>query len=182
VDRQVSKLRHERSDGADAFIPESAQISGTSDDLAELLGEQYLREASGDESEEGARDDVVPEELGGPFVESGPGEEYGSTRNGEKGDDARVDAMGRPVARPTRNPMPQAVGPLAIAAPDEEAEDESVERNRSEFPLAAAEVRTASLEDEPVSHMEPDIEIDGPDDRDVTTKYPITRADIGKNR
>src|SRR5664279_1403148 len=49
VDRQESKLKNERSDGADAFIPESDQTSGTSDDLAELLAEQYLREASGDE-------------------------------------------------------------------------------------------------------------------------------------
>jgi hypothetical protein len=57
-------LEHERSDGAEAFIPESAQVFGTSDDLAELLAEQYLREASGDESEERARDDLVPEELG----------------------------------------------------------------------------------------------------------------------
>jgi len=51
VDRQARKLKNERSDGADAFIPETAQISGTSDDLAELLAEQYLREASGDENE-----------------------------------------------------------------------------------------------------------------------------------
>jgi len=51
VDRQAIKLKNERSDGADAFIPETAQISGTSDDLAELLAEQFLREASGDEDE-----------------------------------------------------------------------------------------------------------------------------------
>ena len=68
MDRQVSKLGHERSDGADAFIPESAQVLGTSDDLSELLAEQYLREASGDDSEEGARDDLVPEELGEPLA------------------------------------------------------------------------------------------------------------------
>jgi hypothetical protein len=30
VDRQENKRKTERSDGADAFIPESAQISGTS--------------------------------------------------------------------------------------------------------------------------------------------------------
>jgi hypothetical protein len=85
VDRQASKSEHERSDGADAFIPASAQISGTSDDLAEFLAEQYLREASGDESEEEAPDDVVSEEL----------------------------------------------GPLAVAAPDEGAEDEPAEKDPS---------------------------------------------------
>jgi hypothetical protein len=62
VDRHVSKSKQERSDGADAFIPESAQISGASDDLAELLAEQYLREASGDDNDKGARDDLVSEE------------------------------------------------------------------------------------------------------------------------
>jgi hypothetical protein len=178
VDRQVNKVKHARSDGADAFIPESAQISGASDDLAELLGEQYLREASGDDSEEGARDDVVSEELGGPFVESGPGEEYGSTRKGEKGGEAgegRMDASGRRVAHPTRNAMPQAVGPLAIAAPDEEAEDEAVEKDRYDFPLGAAEMRLANLGAEPVSHMEPDMEIGRPSDEDITVKYSITQ-------
>ena len=74
MDRQVSKSEHERSDGADAFIPESAQVLGTSDDLSELLAEQYLREASGDDSEEGARDDLVPEELGEPLASVAPDE------------------------------------------------------------------------------------------------------------
>ena len=74
MDRQVSKLEHERSDGADAFIPESAQVFGTSDDLSELLAEQYLREASGDDSEEGARDDLVPEEMGEPLASAAPDE------------------------------------------------------------------------------------------------------------
>jgi len=174
VDRQVSSSKHERSDGADAFIPESAQISGASDDLAELLAEQYLREASGDDSEEGARDDVVSEELGGPFVESGPGEEYGSTRKGEAGTEVRTDASGRRVAGPTRNPMPQAVGPLAVAAPDEDAEDEAVDKDRNDFPLGASEVRQANLGAEPASRMEPDMEIARPGDDDVTVKYSIT--------
>jgi hypothetical protein len=72
VDRQENKRKTERSDGADAFIPESAQNSRTSDHLAE--------------SEKGGRDDVLPEELGGPFVESGPDEEVGPTRKKERGD------------------------------------------------------------------------------------------------
>jgi len=130
VDRQEIKLKNERSDGADAFIPESAQISGASDDLAELLAEQYLREASGDESEEGARDDVVPEDLGGPFVESGPDEEFGSTRKKESGDHIRPDGTVRWAGVPTRNPLPQAVGPLAVPSPDEDAKDEVAESDR----------------------------------------------------
>ena len=38
------------------------------------------------ESEECARNDVLPDELGGPFVESGPDEEVGPTRKKERGD------------------------------------------------------------------------------------------------
>jgi len=34
----MNKSTRERSDGGDAFIPESAQISGTPDDLAEFSG------------------------------------------------------------------------------------------------------------------------------------------------
>jgi hypothetical protein len=130
VNRQVSKSMSDRSDGADAFIPASAQISGTSDDLAEHLAEQYLREASGDESEEGVGDDVVSEELGGPFVESAPEEEYGATRRGESGDHVRPDGTGRWVGGSTRNPFPQAVGPLAIPATDEDPDDEVAASDR----------------------------------------------------
>ena len=64
----MSKLKQERSDGGDAFIPESAQITGTPDGVAELMGKQYLRGASGDESEGDTYDEEVTEELGGPFV------------------------------------------------------------------------------------------------------------------
>lgn len=169
MDRQVSKSKQERSDGADAFIPESAQISGASDDLAEFLAEQYLREASGDDSEEGARDDVVSEELGGPFVESGPREEYGSTGRGVKGGEARTDESGRLALGPTRNPMPQAVGSLAIAAPDQDAEGGAIEEERNDFPLGASEMRQANLGAEPASHME----LDRRRDEDITAKYSI---------
>ena len=86
-----------------------------------------------------------------------------------------MDASGRRVSGPTRNPMPQAVGALAIAAPDEEAEDEAVEEDRYDFSLGASEVRQANLGAEPVSHMEPDLEIGRPSDEDVTVKYSITQ-------
>jgi hypothetical protein len=130
VVKEEIRLKSERSDGADAFIPESAQIRGTSDDLAELLAEQYLREASGDDSEEGARDDVVPEELGGPFVESSPDAEFGETEKEERGDHIRPDGTNRWAGGPTRNPLPQAVGPLAIPSPDEDPEDQMTATER----------------------------------------------------
>ncbi len=113
----MKKSTRERSDGGDAFIPESAQISGTPDDLAEFLGEQYLREAVDDDGGEGSRDEEVTEELGGPFVESAPEQEFGSTQEGRNVGEARGGAEETLTVR-VRSPLPQAVGPLAIAAPD----------------------------------------------------------------
>jgi hypothetical protein len=157
----MSKLKQERSDGGDAFIPESAQITGTSDGVAELMGEQYLRGASGDECEEDTRDEEVSEELGGPFVESRPEEEFGSTR---KTEDTSTQSKGtrQPTAHPLRIPLPQAVGPLAVAGLDEEANEEASVSNRIGVPLAASEVRAAKLASETGSTMEPDIKIESP--------------------
>ena len=157
----MSKLKQERSDGGDAFIPESAQISGTSDGVAELMAEQYLRGASGDECEEDTRDEEVPEELGGPFVESRPEEEFGSTR---KAEDPSVHSKGtrQPITHPLRIPLPQAVGPLAVAGPDEDVDEGESASDRSGVPLATSEVRAARLASETESRMEPDIKIESP--------------------
>lgn len=149
----MTKAKRKRSDGADAFIPESAQSSGTSDDLAGLLAEQYLRSASGDEPEEDTRDEVVPEELGGPFLETRSDVEFGRTRIL----DARSAKRKRAATDPLRSPLPQAVGALAIAAPDEEAEDEEPEDALDAALSADPEARA---EAEPASRVEPDIKVD----------------------
>jgi len=157
----MSKLKQERSDGGDAFIPESAQISGTSDGVAELMAEQYLRGASGDECEEDTRDEEVPEELGGPFVESRPEEEFGSTR---KVEDLSTHSKGtrQPAIHTLRIPLPQAVGPLAVAGPDEDADEGESVSDRIGVAMAASEVRAASLASETGSTMEPDVKIESP--------------------
>ena len=157
----MSKLKQERSDGGDAFIPESAQITGTSDGVAELMGEQYLRGASGDECEEDTRDEEVTEELGGPFVESRPDEEFGST---QKTEDTSIQRKGtrQPNTHPLRNPLPQAVGPLAVAGPDEDADEGESASDRIGLEVATAEVRAARWASETGSNMEPDIKIESP--------------------
>ena len=157
----MSKLKQERSDGGDAFIPESAQISGTSDGVAELMAEQYLRGASGDECEEDPRDEEVPEELGGPFIESRPEDEFGSTR---KPEDPSIESKEsrQATTHPLRIPLPQAVGPLAIAGPDEDADEGESVSDRTGVAMAASEVRAASLASETGSTMEPDIKIESP--------------------
>ena len=157
----MGKLKQERSDGGDAFIPESAQITGTPDGVAELMGEQYLRGASGDECEGDTYDEEVTEELGGPFVESRPDEEFGSTR---KTEDTSIQGKGtrRPATHPLRVPLPQAVGPLAVAGPDEDADERESVSDRIGVPMAASEVRAARLASETGSTMEPDIKIESP--------------------
>ncbi len=48
------------------------------DDLAEMLGEEYVRSVtSGEEQGVELRDEVVPEEEGGPFVERSANKEFG---------------------------------------------------------------------------------------------------------
>ena len=155
----MNKLTRERSDGADAFIPESAQVSGTPDDLAEFLGEQYLREAVDNESDESSRDEAVTEELGGPSVESRPEEEYGPTRKRGDADDVRAALAEAPTGM-ARSPLPQAVGSLAIAAPDEEGQGEGAEDDRDGGRLAASDTRAANLGTERVSVMEPEVKLD----------------------
>jgi hypothetical protein len=157
----MSKQKMQRSDGGDAFIPESAQIFGTSEGVAELMAEQYLRGASGDECEEDTRDEEVPEELGGPFLESGPEDEFGSTRKAQ--DTSTVNKRtGQPTTYPLRLPLPQAVGPLAVAGPDEGVDEGESASDRIGVLLATSEVRAASLASETGSIMEPDIKIESP--------------------
>ena len=157
----MRKLKQERSDGGDAFIPESAQITGTPDGVAEIMGEQYLRGASGDECEGYTYDEEVTEELGGPFVESRPDEEFGSTRETEN---TSIQGKGtrQPTTHPLRVPLPQAVGPLAVAGPDEDVDEGESVSDQIGVPMAASEVRAARLASEIGSTMKPDIKIESP--------------------
>ncbi len=89
-----------RPDDGDAFIadPQGGRAR-TRDDLAETLAEEFLSSAtSGEEQGENVRDQVVAEELGGPFLQS--------TAEEEMADD--VDEM-NPIDG-DREPFPRAVG------------------------------------------------------------------------
>jgi hypothetical protein len=100
----------QRSDSADAFIRESEQRTGTRDDLAEHLAEQFERSVTtGEADDDTSADGLQPEEIGGPFLESAAAVEYGATRT------SSVDE-GMP------NPVPEAVGSLAVASAEEEQE------------------------------------------------------------
>jgi hypothetical protein len=164
----MRKLKPKRSDGADAFIPESAQGSGTTDDLAEYLAEQYLRSAGGEESEEDTRDAVLAEEMGGPFVETLAEDEFSLSEESVKLD-GRAGGIEPSAAATLRSALPQAVGSLAIAAPDEELEDqpEELEEPSDGEEDGVSQVRgiarLANPEAEPASRVEANIKIDDGD-------------------
>ena len=110
--------RHDRSDDADAFIPDPGEgPARVGDDLAENLAEEFVAAATtGEDQDEELLDATFPEEIGGPFVETGAGEELI--------DD--VDENNPPDA--TREPLPMPNAGLTTSPP-EELTEESVEEN-----------------------------------------------------
>src|SRR5262245_36048128 len=82
--------RHGRTDDADAFIPDpDGGPAVIPDDLAESLAEEFLESAtSGEDRAEELQDEVVPEELGGPFVESTAEQEFASGTDASNPEDA----------------------------------------------------------------------------------------------
>lgn len=131
-----------RSDDADAFIRESDMAKGTKDDLAENLAQQYLKEASsGQESDEEGKDELLEEDLGGPYVFTSSEQEFAKK--------AVPVAGGGPVEL---NALPQAVGPLAIASADEEVEAAETSREQGE-----EESDYIDPQAEPESQLEPDL-------------------------
>jgi hypothetical protein len=69
---------HGRSDAADAFFPDPGDGPATvSDELAEDLAESFLASAtSAEDQREPHHEQVVEEEIGGPFVPSTAGREF----------------------------------------------------------------------------------------------------------
>jgi hypothetical protein len=98
----------ERSDTANAFIPVPEQHGGpVDDDLAEYLGENFLTSATGgDDSGDALQDEVVVEELGGPFVETDADSEFGASRTASATDET-VEVEAFPTAvRSGRSSLP----------------------------------------------------------------------------
>jgi hypothetical protein len=133
------RRRPQRSDDGNAFLPESAARNGAGDDLAEMLAERHqLAVTRGDDLDDQLQDEFTAEELGGPFIETRSEQEFGATVR-EPVDDAFEPSS-----------LPEAVGPLAIASPEEEAE--AIEARKEQ----AEEVDLLDAEGEPRSRLEPD--------------------------
>jgi hypothetical protein len=106
--RDVEVERVMRADSADAFIrnPDDGDIT-VDDDLAETLAEEFVHAAtSGENQAEEALDQMVPEEIGGPFIETTAEEEFADGTDESNPADAEPEPIPRAVtglaARPKR--------------------------------------------------------------------------------
>jgi hypothetical protein len=85
--------RVERSDSANAFFPDPEDGPAVvPDDLAETLAEDFLQSATtGSDVNDEVLNQVVPEEIGGPFIETTSGEEFAEGTDESNPEDAEVE-------------------------------------------------------------------------------------------
>jgi hypothetical protein len=114
-----------RSDDAHAFIPDPSEGGKPpSDDLAELLGEDYLQAAtSGNEALEDDLDSTLPEEIGGPFVPTTSREELAHDIDDSNPRDAKREPFPRTSAALAQR-SPEELRGRALDEDDEDEEDE----------------------------------------------------------
>ncbi len=88
-----------RADKANAFLPDPDDgPMRTSDDLAEMYGENFVLSATtGESMSSDGFDQVVPEEIGGPFVETSASEEFAEGLDESNPEDATSEAMPTPM-------------------------------------------------------------------------------------
>ena len=97
--RHPSHVYHQRSDDGNAFMPDPGDgPARIRDDLAENLAEDYLQAATQGMEVEEDHDQIVPEEFGGPFVETTAAEEFAQGIDDANPEDASREPLPRPVA------------------------------------------------------------------------------------
>jgi hypothetical protein len=103
---------HQRSDDGNAFMPDpEGGPARIPDDLAENLAEDYLQAATQGMEVEEDHDQIVPEEIGGPFVETTAADEFAHDTDEANPEDA------------SREPLPRPVAGLVLAANEDEDTD-----------------------------------------------------------
>jgi hypothetical protein len=92
--------RRGRTDDGTAFMPDpEGGPARIADSLAENLAEEYLESATrGDDSVEEALEAIVPEEIGGPFLETSASDEFADGLDAANPEDAEAEPLPRPVA------------------------------------------------------------------------------------
>ena len=103
---------HQRSDDGNAFMPDpEGGPARIPDDLAENLAEDYLQAATQGMEVEEDHDQIVPEEIGGPFVETTAADEFAHDTDEANPEDA------------SREPLPRPIAGLVMAANEDEDEE-----------------------------------------------------------
>jgi hypothetical protein len=98
-DERPARHNHHRTDDANAFMPDPEGGPATiADDLAESLAEEYLQGATQGTDAEEDLDQVVPEEIGGPFIETSAAEEFAHDTDETNPLEAEAEPLPRPVA------------------------------------------------------------------------------------
>jgi hypothetical protein len=89
-----------RSDDGNAFLPDpEGGPARSSEDLAESLAEEFVEAAtSGEDRDEEVLDATFSEEMGGPFIETGPAEEMAGSVDDMNPADADREPLPLPVA------------------------------------------------------------------------------------
>lgn len=125
--------RQERSDGGDAFIPDPGDgPARTSDDLAELLAEDFIEAATrGNEVLEDDLDRTLSDEIGGPFIVTDPREELADGVDDSNPSDAAVEPLPRANAGLVQRPRDEALDDELRA--DAEDEDEAATDDDAEL-------------------------------------------------
>ena len=88
-----------RYDDANAFMPDpEGGPARIEDDLAEGLAEEFIQAATRGSDDDEALEGIVPEELGGPFIETSAAEEFADDTDDMNPPDAEPEPLPRPVA------------------------------------------------------------------------------------
>jgi hypothetical protein len=130
--------RQGRSDSGDAFIPDPGDgPARTSDDLAELLAEDFIEAATrGNEVLEDDLDQPLSDELGGPFVVTDPRDELADGVDDSNPSDAAAE------------PLPRANAGL-VQRPRDEAPDDDLRADTDDEDELADEDATVEIEGHP---------------------------------
>lgn len=89
-----------RSDSAEAFLPDPSEGPvRMDDDMAEMFGEDFVLSATtgGGDAAEGQLEQIVDEELGGPFLETSASEEFAQGTDESNPEDAEPEPLPRAV-------------------------------------------------------------------------------------
>jgi hypothetical protein len=122
-DQRPPRGNHHRTDDANAFMPDPEGGPATiADDLAENLAEEYLQGATQGSDAEEDHDQVVPEEIGGPFIETSAAEEFAHDTDETNPLEAEAKPLPRPVA-----------GLISIPGDEDSEESEPEEAGEAEL-------------------------------------------------